>query len=294
VTTPLSVFTKMRMPVSLALAILMAAIAPSQNAAKSKSASVNRNFAESDRAGSPQQSDGHKFSPRSSSLDSPRAGTLAKIPMDSNPLFLPPVAYPSQEPGCSSLAVADLNGDGKLDVVATNYENPGLTVWLGNGDGTFQAATIIPLPGSSTNSVAIGDLNGDGIPDLAVAQGAVGYSQGGVAILLGNGDGTFQSPREISGLLPALVVRIADFNRDGKPDLVVGESVSGEVFFGNGDGTFQSNGGVGTFDAASYSVAVADVNRDGWPDILLSNDSTGAVELVLNHGDGTFASSVPV
>jgi Bacterial Ig-like domain (group 3)/FG-GAP-like repeat len=278
VNTRLSGFAIVRMPVSLALVMLIAAIAPSQNVAKNKSASVNRNFAESDQP------------------DSPRGGALARIPMDSNPLFLPPVAYASPAPQVSSLAVADLNGDGKLDVVATNYENPGLTVWLGNGDGTFQAATTISLAGffSSTNSVAIGDLNGDGIPDLAVAQSAVGgEGYGAVAILLGNGDGTFQSPREISALVPALAIRIADLNRDGKPDLVVGESVGGEVFFGTGDGTFKSNGGLGTFDAASYSVAVADVNKDGWPDILLS-DSSGELELILNNGDGTFAFAVQV
>lgn len=301
-TSRLSVFAKVRVPISLALALLIAAIAPGLNVDKSKSASVDRNFAGSEPADSPQKNDGHQSSSvgrlPSSSLDSLRGGTLAQIPMDSNPLFLPPVAYASQAPQVSSLAVADLNGDGKLDVVATNSENPGLTVWLGNGDGTFQAATTIPLPGFSSlaYSVAVGDLNGDGIPDLALALSTTtgGGGQGAVAILLGNGDGTFQSPSEMSALGPAFAIRIADFNRDGKPDLVVGEWVGGEVFFGNGDGTFQSNGGLGTFDVASYSVAVADVNRDGWPDILLSNNSSFGLELVLSNGDGTFAFATEV
>jgi hypothetical protein len=288
--TSLSVFAKVRMPVSLALAILIGAIAPGQNVAKSESASVNRNLAGSQVQDSSQKREG---------LDSPRAVAPAQNPMDSNPLFLPPVGYASGGGQVSSLAVADLNGDGNPDVVATNLEgSAALSVWLGNGDGTFQPATTILLPGlsSSGDSVAVGDLNGDGIPDLALALNTPSGKggQGGVAILLGNGDGTFQGPSVISANLPALAIRIADFNRDGKPDLVVGESVGGEVFFGNGDGTFQSNGGLGTFDAASYSVAVADVNKDGWPDILLSNDSSGAVELVLNNGDGTFAFAVQI
>ena len=198
--------------------------------------------------------------------------------------------------GPNSVAVGDFNGDGKLDIVTTNflvvgdprhpppqYIENGVRVFLGNGDGSFQAAQphAIHPPGSGASFVAVGDFNGDGIPDLAVAKGATNN----VSILLGNGDGTFHDgPPSYSGSSPAL----ADLNGDGFLDMVVAKNHSTNtvtVLLGNGDGTFQpaQEYAVGT---PPNSVAVGDFNHDGIPDLAVA-DGYG-VSILLGNGDGTF------
>jgi hypothetical protein len=95
-----------------------------------------------------------------------------------------------------SLAVADLNRDGKLDVVVANGDSNTVGVLLGNGDGTLRPAITYDSGGFSPRSVAVADVNGDGKPDLVVANCGSGCGGGTevavVSVLLGNGDGTFQ------------------------------------------------------------------------------------------------------
>ena len=140
----------------------------------------------------------------------------------------------------SWVAISDLNSDGKLDLAVTNYNSSDVTILLGNGDGTFTPALNSPVAvGRGPLSIAVGDFNGDGIPDLATAN-AVDNT---VTILLGNGNGMFSqaanSPIRVSGSSPASVA-VADFNRDGKLDLVVAVVGPNDVsiLLGNGDGTF--------------------------------------------------------
>jgi len=136
-----------------------------------------------------------------------------------------------------ALAVGDVNGDGKLDLVAAGgYGNTaGVSVLLGNGDGTFQAAknTALPRPYNSYGwpleplSIAAGDLNADGKLDVAVTGEYVDALYGGqttVNVLLGNGDGTFTVAQTIplSGDgVSSSTTTAADFNGDGFPDLAV-------------------------------------------------------------------------
>jgi hypothetical protein len=138
-----------------------------------------------------------------------------------NPLsFLPAVPY---NPGGSgqagdfrTVAVADVNGDGKPDMVVSNFWSSTVGVLLGNGDGTFQTAVTF-TPGVQNSAIAIADVNGDGKPDLIV-----GIWSGGVGVLLGNGDGTFQPIVTYgSGGVQVSDVAVADLNRDGKLDLIV-------------------------------------------------------------------------
>src|SRR6202049_1454321 len=141
-----------------------------------------------------------------------------------------------------NLAVADVNGDGKLDVITTNFYplsiGNDVSVLLGKGDGTFQPPMNFPTA-TGPESVAVADLNGDGKPDLAVVGGASSV----VSVLLGNGDGTFQAHQEYSAGSAPFCVAIADFDGDGKPDIVAanngGNSVS--VLLGKGDGKFPAH-----------------------------------------------------
>ena len=128
-------------------------------------------------------------------------------------------AIPATGDGPSSIAAADFNGDGKLDLAVANSGSNNVTILLGNGDGTFTAAAS-PATGMAPNSIAVGDFNGDGVPDLAVAN--AGSSN--VTILLGNGDGTFTAAASPAADTGSTSVTAADFNGDGKEDLVVANS----------------------------------------------------------------------
>jgi hypothetical protein len=191
----------------------------------------------------------------------------------------------------SGLAAADFNGDGTLDlVVAHGGDASGngsvVSVLLGNGDGTFQDPTIIPVP-RNPFSIAVGDFNGDGIPDIVTAGVGNLFSPGTVSVLLGHGDGTFAAPVVYQvGLDPAAVI-VGDFRGDGIRDIVVansfGSSVS--VLRGNGDGTFQN--------AVDYLVGVdprslvaADFTGAGALDLAVANDHSNNVSVLLNRNDG--------
>ena len=191
-----------------------------------------------------------------------------------------------------SVAIGDFNRDGKPDlVVNVASDSPvNVSVLLGNGDGTFQAARTFGV-GYQPFAVAADDFNGDGMPDLAVtARGSItGGFPGTVAVLLGNGDGTFQAAQNFRVGRDPDSVAVADFNRDGKPDLAVanGDSQSVSVLLGNGDGTFQAaqNAYPGVTPG---SVAVGDFNGDGVPDLAVANVSYFRVSVLLGNGDGTF------
>jgi len=128
-----------------------------------------------------------------------------------------PVDYPSEE-GPLSIAVADLNGDGKPDLAVVNDFGSNVSVLLNHGDGTF-AAKVDYVTAYAPDSVAVADMNGDGKPDLVVAN-----AYGTMTVLLGNGDGTFAAMLGYASGLDSRQVVVADLNGDGKPDLAVANS----------------------------------------------------------------------
>jgi hypothetical protein len=202
--------------------------------------------------------------------------------------------------------VADFNGDGKFDLAVANGADNTVSVFLGNGDGTFQSPAAYPV-GFNPWAVAAGDFNRDGKLDLAVVNLSCPFNGGicspaTISILLGNGDGTFQPQTKVStGMTPNDIV-VGDFNSDGLLDLAVtdrpGSLLSGAVtiYLGNGDGTFKAGAdfAVGVrYSSTPPSLAVGDFNGDGKLDVAaVDGYGTSQVSILLGNGDGTLQTQV--
>ena len=212
-----------------------------------------------------------------------------------NRTFEQPASLPS---GVSVISpvVGDFDGDGKLDLAVANYSNNNISVFWGNGDGTFQQPPlIVPSGGALPNCVVVGDFNGDGKLDLAVANSGnpnlIPPDPGNVAVLLGNGDRTFQAPQTYAVGHTPLTVAVGDFDGDRVPDLAVanfgdsdpkvGDPGNVAVLLGNGDGTFQAPQpfAVGT---NPQFVAVGDFNGDRVDDLAVANFGDKTVSVLLN------------
>jgi Bacterial Ig-like domain (group 3)/FG-GAP-like repeat len=199
------------------------------------------------------------------------------------------------------VAVADFNADGKLDIAAADSVNGAVWIFTGNGDGTFNSPTVSYPTGTAASALGlvVGDFNGDGKPDLAVVNN---YSTGtaDVAVLIGNGDGTFQAPVNYPIAAPATNITTADLNGDNKLDLIVplsgtssapGTTVA--VLLGNGDGTFAAPQSVALGFNNPFYAAVGDLNGDGIPDLAVTiqdqiTPTNQGIAVALGNGDGTF------
>lgn len=186
--------------------------------------------------------------------------------------------------------VGDFNGDGKLDIATANQDLNGssVSVFLGSGDGTFQAPITTSL-GANAFGISAGDFNGDGKLDLIAA--VVG---GAIEVIPGNGDGTFGLPVTTQVVTNGTYyigspLAVGDFNGDSKLDVAVPlNPVSGvngavAVLPGNGDGSFKSP--VIYPMQANSNIIAADVNHDGILDLV--GDGSG-ISVLLGNGDGTF------
>ncbi len=210
--------------------------------------------------------------------------------------------------GPSEVALGDLNRDGTLDMVVSNTLSNTISVFLGNGDGTFQAprsfdvgAFALPFDGpfffagpDADRGLVLADFNGDGLPDVAVTN----WASGDVSVLLGRGDGTFAPQRRFDATTAPLPLAVGDLNGDGVPDLVAVDSIfpnqtTVASLLGRGDGTFKPEQTItvvsplgGNFPPDA--VQVADLNGDGHPDVVVGALNGQDVHVLLGNGDGTF------
>ncbi len=230
----------------------------------------------------------------------------------------------------NDVAAADLNGDGKLDLLLVPLYGNEIEVLLGNGDGTFAPAVNYPAK-TGTNTVVPIDLNGDGKLDLLVGGGQVTtlfgngdgtfgapvlYAIGGsfavpgffngddapdvvsagfsdVTVAFGNRNGTFRAGRSYeAGYLAGTIVS-ADFNRDGKPDLAVGgETVAPTITILLGDGRGKFIAGTNLGNIPADTIRTADLNNDGNADLLATSYDGGSLQIYLGNGDGTFGQAL--
>jgi hypothetical protein len=237
--------------------------------------------------------------------------------------------------GIDSYSVGDINGDGAGDLVyiATNFYgpnySPGIFIAMGKGDGSFDAPTFLPTPAfvappdidvnPTLNGVRLADINHDGKLDLVYIYNTTSYNNHnaylGIAIQLGNGDGTFKTTSQLTQLFSGAtapdpgayqLALIADINKDSNPDLFVlsglslnSPSLTLQTYLGKGDGTFNAPTTVagvkppGTLNGTqSAPIALEDMNSDGSLDIVaLESDPTTQnldIAIALGNGDGTF------
>jgi len=230
-------------------------------------------------------------------------GTVSVLLGNGDGTFQPATAYATGM-ATDSVAIADLNGDGKPDLVVLDAGSivggstvpSGVGILLGNGDGTFKPEVTYPS-GAGGAELVVADINGDGKLDVAVANNALGN----LSILLGNGDGSFQPAVTTFDPNRRISISIAagDLNGDGKPDLVVSdEEYDVDVLINNGDNTFQPAVPYPTFALSCcvtepHSVAMSDVDGDGKLDVAVANYGAHSVSIFRGNGDGTLQTQVP-
>jgi len=219
-------------------------------------------------------------------------GTVSVLLGAGDGTFHPAIVSATNSGYPAASALADLNGDGNLDLMLSNTANRGgVSILLGNGDGTFTPNTVLSSDGDPAGT-AVGDFNADGIPDVAFTNVANGAQD--VQVYLGKGDGTFVEEPSVPAGTTTYSAAIADLNRDGSEDMVfTSTDGSVSVALGKGDGTFQAPISY-AFGSSSGDAIVTDVNGDGKLDVVVTNGAGNAVSVLLGNGDGTLQPAQPL
>jgi hypothetical protein len=192
--------------------------------------------------------------------------------------------YKNQLVSCTNFAMSqgDFNNDGNSDIVLTIDGE--LSLLIGIGNGTFQIIPSFYSSAFATKDIKTNDFNHDGNYDLVTL--SYGDSQG-IHVFFGNGNGTFQSPKDFYGLVYDWSLEIADFNKDGNLDLAVPGC---KILFGNGADSFDAGYKYGAGFGYSEGIVAGDFNSDGWPDLAVGTRESrgGCFSVILNKLDGTF------
>jgi len=208
--------------------------------------------------------------------------TTPSASLDFNLLNTPAAAGPQ------AIAAADLNADGRLDLVVANSGANSVSIYLGNGDGTFSAPVNYPT-GNQPVAVAVGDFNADGKLDLAVAN----QTDNTVSILIGNGNGAFAGAKTYPTGTSPVALALADVNGDGTLDIATANYTANSISIlsGVGDGTFNQHVDYSAGQAPS-ALAAGDFNADGIIDLAVANDFLGGTVTVLLGSSSGFQSPV--
>jgi hypothetical protein len=210
------------------------------------------------------------------------AGALSVtgLSADSATGFAPATDYAAGD-GPVSVAIGDLNGDGKPDLATANLYGRTLSVLLNRGDGTFQRRGR--RAGGDVRAIVIGDLTGDGKPDAVTASSDAST----VSVRFNRGDGSFQARRDYPVVGP-VAVGIGDVNGDGRLDVVTANRTSTvSVLFNKGNGRLRGARQYRT-GLEPVSVALGDLNGDGKQDLVTANVEANTVSVLLNRGNGGF------
>jgi hypothetical protein len=272
---------------TVTVATSSASISPAASAITPTSFQISAVFAAGSYTVSVKNPDGGTSSPFSFTAKAPSGISLAS-----------PVNYPTGATtsgaggGSGSVAIADYNGDGKLDVAVSNYASNTVAVLLNNGDGTLAApllTAVDPMGALGLGAIVTGDFNEDGKMDLIVA--TIAGLQSNI-VLLGNGDGTFTDGAAIANTYGFLKARAVDINGDKHLDVISGGNGNLTVALGKGDGTFNP----ATFapngpSPDTYSgIDVGDVKGTGKLDVVAANLSqVGNIVVFPVNADGTLA-----
>ena len=196
----------------------------------------------------------------------------------SGPRFLP------DGRGRDAVAIGELNGDGKPDLIAVSQDFDAVSVLLNKGGGSF-AAKVNYRTGVGPGSVAVGDLTGDHMPDLVTSNS----NADSISLLVNKGDGTFESKRDSRARRNPTAVALGDLNGDGKPDVAVANNWSDSisVFTNAGEGRFEPKRNFPTAPGVDY-VTIADLNGDRRPDLASPAPGRNSISILVNSGAGSF------